>query len=169
MVYTVQESSLPNLALFKLRAFCLTIHSPSISMAEASWQETLRLRLVERNNRECAFAPIIEQCTSLSYPGCILSDFWTRPETGFADKIVEGTECTTLRGRSCNKRSGKSLRFRRRVRIVNSIVGSLAHQFTVTQFVLLIPRRSKPRFHLYATSLPICTKLRGRTLSDSYP
>ena len=42
--------------------------SPSNSMAEASWQETLRLRLVERNNRESAFAPIIEQCASLSNP-----------------------------------------------------------------------------------------------------
>jgi phage terminase large subunit len=44
---------------------------PSNSMAEATWQDTLRLRLVERNNRESAFAPIIEQCTFLGDPGWI--------------------------------------------------------------------------------------------------
>lgn len=33
-------------------------------MGEPSWQETLRLRLVERNARESSYAPIIEQCTS---------------------------------------------------------------------------------------------------------
>lgn len=43
-------------------------------MAEATWQDTLRLRLVERNNKESAFAPIIEQCTFLGDPGLILSD-----------------------------------------------------------------------------------------------
>lgn len=32
------------------------------SMSEASWQEVLRQRLVERNSREAAYAPIIEQC-----------------------------------------------------------------------------------------------------------
>ena len=31
-------------------------------MAEPTWQETLRLRLVERNARESSYAPIIEQC-----------------------------------------------------------------------------------------------------------
>lgn len=31
-------------------------------MAEPSWQETLRLRLVERNAKETAYASIIEQC-----------------------------------------------------------------------------------------------------------
>ena len=34
-------------------------------MAEPTWQETLRLRLVERNARESSYAPIIEQCTSM--------------------------------------------------------------------------------------------------------
>jgi len=33
-------------------------------MAEPAWQETLRLRLVERNANESAYASIIEQCTS---------------------------------------------------------------------------------------------------------
>lgn len=33
-------------------------------MAEPSWQELLRLRLAERNAKESAFAPIIEQCMS---------------------------------------------------------------------------------------------------------
>jgi hypothetical protein len=32
-------------------------------MAEPAWQELLRLRLAERNARESAFSPIIEQCT----------------------------------------------------------------------------------------------------------
>ncbi|KAI0757176.1 ATG16-domain-containing protein [Daedaleopsis nitida] len=35
-------------------------------MAEPSWQETLRLRLVERNARESAYAPIIEQYRRLA-------------------------------------------------------------------------------------------------------
>ena len=37
---------------------------PPVDMAEPSWQETLRLRLVERNARESSYAPIIEQCMS---------------------------------------------------------------------------------------------------------
>ncbi len=37
------------------------------TMAEPSWQETLRLRLVERNNRDSAFASIIEQCSWPSF------------------------------------------------------------------------------------------------------
>jgi autophagy-related protein 16-1 len=32
-------------------------------MAEPAWQELLRLRLAERNAKESAFAPVIEQCT----------------------------------------------------------------------------------------------------------
>jgi autophagy-related protein 16 len=32
-------------------------------MAEPSWQEVLRVRLAERNEREATFAPFIEQCT----------------------------------------------------------------------------------------------------------
>lgn len=34
-------------------------------MGEPSWQETLRLRLVERNAKESAYSPIIEQCMSM--------------------------------------------------------------------------------------------------------
>lgn len=37
------------------------------SMGEPSWQETLRIRLVERNARESAYSPIIEQCTSMLF------------------------------------------------------------------------------------------------------
>ena len=36
-------------------------------MAEPLWQETLRIRLVERNARESAYSPIIEQCTSMLF------------------------------------------------------------------------------------------------------
>jgi autophagy-related protein 16 len=43
-------------------------------MAEASWQETLRLRLVERNNRESAFAPIIEQYRRLALQTKLLKE-----------------------------------------------------------------------------------------------
>ena len=39
-----------------------------------------------------------------------------RPETGFADKIAERTECTSSRGRSCSKRSREFLRCWRGVR-----------------------------------------------------
>ena len=48
------------LGVFKLRAAALS--SLFNEMAEPSWQEQLRLRLAERNNRESAFSSIIEQC-----------------------------------------------------------------------------------------------------------
>jgi autophagy-related protein 16 len=35
-------------------------------MAEPIWQELLRLRLAERNAKESAFAPVIEQCTCIA-------------------------------------------------------------------------------------------------------
>jgi hypothetical protein len=34
-------------------------------MAEPAWQELLRLRLVERNAKESAFSPVIEQCACM--------------------------------------------------------------------------------------------------------
>jgi autophagy-related protein 16-1 len=43
-------------------------------MAEPSWQELLRLRLVERNAKENAFAPIIEQCMLIFYSRSPISD-----------------------------------------------------------------------------------------------
>ena len=43
-------------------------------MAEPSWQELLRLRLVERNAKENAFAPIIEQCMLIFYSMSPISD-----------------------------------------------------------------------------------------------
>ncbi|CAA7266637.1 unnamed protein product [Cyclocybe aegerita] len=43
-------------------------------MAEPSWQETLRLRLAERNNRESAFAPIIEQYRRLAQQTKLLKE-----------------------------------------------------------------------------------------------
>ncbi len=36
-------------------------------MAEPVWQELLRLRLAERNAKESAFAPVIEQCTCMPW------------------------------------------------------------------------------------------------------
>ena len=48
------------------RACISPFHTPqSPRMAEPAWQETLRLRLVERNARESTYAPIIEQCTCM--------------------------------------------------------------------------------------------------------
>jgi len=43
-------------------------------MAEPSWQELLRLRLVERNNTESAFAPIIEQYRRLAQQTKLLKE-----------------------------------------------------------------------------------------------
>ncbi|CDO72398.1 hypothetical protein BN946_scf184977.g97 [Trametes cinnabarina] len=43
-------------------------------MAEPSWQETLRLRLVERNARECSYAPIIEQYRRLAQQTKLLKE-----------------------------------------------------------------------------------------------
>lgn len=40
-------------------------------MGEPSWQETLRMRLVDRNARESSYAPIIEQCMSLFHETCL--------------------------------------------------------------------------------------------------
>jgi autophagy-related protein 16 len=45
-------------------------------MAEPAWQETLRLRLVERNTKESAFAAIIEQCKSSNPLISRLADFY---------------------------------------------------------------------------------------------
>ncbi|KAI5123593.1 hypothetical protein M0805_003410 [Coniferiporia weirii] len=43
-------------------------------MAEASWQEVLRQRLVERNSRDAAFAPIIEQYRRLAQQTKLLKE-----------------------------------------------------------------------------------------------
>ncbi|OBZ78756.1 Protein tipD [Grifola frondosa] len=43
-------------------------------MAEPTWQETLRLRLVERNARESAYAPIIEQYRRLAQQTKLLKE-----------------------------------------------------------------------------------------------
>ncbi|KAK7694465.1 hypothetical protein QCA50_001651 [Cerrena zonata] len=43
-------------------------------MGEPSWQETLRLRLVERNARESAYAPIIEQYRRLAQQTKLLKE-----------------------------------------------------------------------------------------------
>ncbi|THH08728.1 hypothetical protein EW145_g2512 [Phellinidium pouzarii] len=43
-------------------------------MVEASWQEVLRQRLIERNNRESAFAPIIEQYRRLAQQTKLLKE-----------------------------------------------------------------------------------------------
>ena len=51
-------------------------YSSTHTMGEPSWQETLRLRLVERNAKESAYAPIIEQCTCIF----VASDL---PRSGF--------------------------------------------------------------------------------------
>lgn len=37
-----------------------------VAMAEPSWQELLRLRLIERDATESSFSSVIEQCPSFS-------------------------------------------------------------------------------------------------------
>lgn len=64
-------------------------------MAEPSWQELLRLRLVERNNKESAFAPIIEQCKLFVVYRvlCLFKDTDPpRSQTCSANETLEGTE-----------------------------------------------------------------------------
>jgi autophagy-related protein 16 len=67
-------------------------------MAEPSWQELLRLRLVERNNSESAFAPIIEQCMPIS---CHISSLAHRrhPDRRLAQqtKLLKERNATLLR------------------------------------------------------------------------
>ena len=48
-----------------LLKFVLLLLVNTADMGEPSWQEMLRLRLVERNAKESAYSPIIEQCTSM--------------------------------------------------------------------------------------------------------
>jgi len=43
-------------------------------MADPSWQEVLRLRLIERNNKEAAYAPIIEQYRRLAQQAKLLKE-----------------------------------------------------------------------------------------------
>ncbi|KAI0348703.1 ATG16-domain-containing protein [Trametopsis cervina] len=69
-------------------------------MAEPSWQETLRLRLVERNARESAYAPIIEQYRRLAQQTKLLKErnvsllramSTTRPNPSSSTVFVPGT------------------------------------------------------------------------------
>lgn len=76
-------------------------------MAEPSWQETLRLRLAERNARESAFAPIIEQCKyrfCLLLPTMLISK---RPQTCPADQTSKGEECIFATRRGLRERESK--------------------------------------------------------------
>ncbi|KAI0095306.1 ATG16-domain-containing protein [Irpex rosettiformis] len=69
-------------------------------MGEPSWQETLRLRLVERNARESAYAPIIEQYRRLAQQTKLLKErnvsllramSTTRPNPSSSTVYVPGT------------------------------------------------------------------------------
>lgn len=59
-------------------------------MAEPSWQETLRLRLVERDAKDGAYAGIIEQC-KLPCQNAHQVLTISRSQIGSADEIAEGT------------------------------------------------------------------------------
>ena len=68
-------------------------------MAEPVWQELLRLRLAERNAKESAFSPVIEQCTSMPclfsfslFKHRFLSDT-PRSSACTTDKALEGEKC----------------------------------------------------------------------------
>lgn len=71
-------------------------------MAEPSWQEVLRLRLAERNEREAVFAPFIEQCMSFYRP--FLGSYMLiqldgkRSKACSANKALERTKCFAIAG-----------------------------------------------------------------------
>ena len=66
-------------------------------MAEPSWQETLRLRLVERDAKDGAYAGIIEQCKLLCQsPHQVLTI--SRSQIGSANQALEGTKCVVAQG-----------------------------------------------------------------------
>lgn len=56
------------------------------TMAEPVWQETLRLRLVERNAKESSYAPIIEQCAYKFLASDLLN-------SGFTSFLIFLREC----------------------------------------------------------------------------
>ena len=67
-------------------------------MAEPAWQELLRLRLAERNAKDSAFAPIIEQCVYLPhlFTSSTTTDRLLIPSRSTArttNKAFEGEKC----------------------------------------------------------------------------
>ena len=70
-------------------------------MSEASWQEILRQRLVERNTRDAAFAPIIEQCPSLS-----IRTIWALAELVLVKKMAQQTKLLKERNATLLKAVG---------------------------------------------------------------
>lgn len=77
-------------------------------MAEPLWQELLRVRLTERNAKESAYSPIIEQCTWLvmhaSYR--LMNESVRRSKASSTDQATEGEECLVTQ--SCRKRQSQS-------------------------------------------------------------
>lgn len=61
-------------------------------MAEPSWQELLRLRLIERDAAESSFSSVIEQCLSspLFRPPILM---FSRSPSRPTDKVAQGTQC----------------------------------------------------------------------------
>ena len=78
-------------------------------MAEPVWQELLRLRLAERNAKESAFAPVIEQCTCTPWVASSLSFIFIdclpipqRSAAGTTNETFEGEKCFVVtRGGDC--------------------------------------------------------------------
>ena len=82
------------LGVFKLRAAALS--SLFNEMAEPSWQEQLRLRLAERNNRESAFSSIIEQC-KLDFYLQLINLIWEDRRLAQQTKLLKERNSTLLR------------------------------------------------------------------------
>ena len=66
-------------------------------MAEPSWQEQLRLRLAERNNKESAFSSIIEQCKPLIFTPTSLNLIWEDRRLAQQTKLLKERNSTLLR------------------------------------------------------------------------
>ncbi len=85
----------------RIRSGAIAAHSLIALMAEPVWQELLRLRLAERNAKESAFSPVIEQCTCMPclFPFSCISIDWLpdtqRSSACTTNKTLEGEECFT--------------------------------------------------------------------------
>jgi hypothetical protein len=144
-----------------------------LGMTEPSWQELLRLRLVERNNKESAFAPIIEQCKifAICRASCLFKEaVSSRSQTCSADETLEGTEriLAECRRNSEIRRYFSSVGTRVSVFKFTTVVSRYSSITIAMQFAQPISRLWKRKSRPYAMSLLIFTRLRGRTLNVFY-
>ena len=103
-----------------------------------SWQELLRLRLVERNSKESAFASIIEQCTSYnSYYGPYRSRFQRSP-IGTANQASQRTQFYFAASSQLRKGDAGRVWFRwRQVRRLPILRQPFSHEPSAVQAALI--------------------------------